>query len=137
MHIDFLLDAFRADVVKDAVVWQDEPFSYAWLLVAVGRWTDFLRNRALAPGTVVSLEADFSPTSIALLLALVLRRLKTLALERQLHRAGVELAASVGFKGAGTAPAAGSDEARKVVGRLRQAGVTSVLYGATPCSRYS
>jgi len=71
MHIDFLLDAFRADVVKDAVVWQDEPFSYAWLLVAVGRWTDFLRNRALASGTVVSLEADFSPTSIALLLALV------------------------------------------------------------------
>jgi len=71
MHNDFLLDAFRADVVKDAVVWQDEPFSYAWLLVAVGRWTDFLRNRALAPGTVVSLEADFSPTSIALLLALV------------------------------------------------------------------
>ena len=71
MHIDFLLDAFRADVVKDAVVWQDVPFSYAWLLVAVGRWTDFLRDRALAPGTVVSLEADFSPTSIALLLALV------------------------------------------------------------------
>jgi len=71
MHNDFLLDAFRADVVKDAVVWQDEPFSYAWLLVAVGRWADFLRNRALAPGTVVSLEADFSPTSIALLLALV------------------------------------------------------------------
>jgi acyl-coenzyme A synthetase/AMP-(fatty) acid ligase len=71
MHTDFLLDVFRADVVKDAVVWQDEPFSYAWLLVAVGRWTDFLRNRALAPGTVVSLEADFSPTSIALLLALV------------------------------------------------------------------
>ena len=71
MHTDFLLDVFRADVVKNAVVWQDEPFSYAWLLVAVGRWTDFLRNRALAPGTVVSLEADFSPTSIALLLALV------------------------------------------------------------------
>src|SRR5439155_346850 len=68
MHIDFLLDAFRADVVKDAVVWQDEPFSYAWLLVAVGRWTDFLRNRALAPGTVVSLQADFSPTSITFLL---------------------------------------------------------------------
>jgi len=71
MHIDFLLDAFRADVVKDAVVWRDEAFSYAWLMVAVRRWTDFLRNRGLAPGTVVSLEADFSPTSIALLLALV------------------------------------------------------------------
>src|SRR5207249_10369628 len=40
-------------------------------LVTAGPWTDFRRNRALAPGTVVSLEADFSPTSIALLLALV------------------------------------------------------------------
>jgi hypothetical protein len=49
-------------------------------------------------------------------------------LERELRRHGVELLASVGFRGTATAPAAGSEEARKVVGRLRQAGVTSVLY---------
>jgi len=71
MHVDFLLDVFRRNSVKDAVVWLDQASSYAWLVDAVGRWTEFLRDRAVAPGTVVSLEADFSPTSIALLLALV------------------------------------------------------------------
>ena len=51
------------------------------------------------------------------------------ALERSLRRAGVELLDSVGFPGsAATAAAAGSAEARRVVSRLRQAGVTSVLY---------
>ncbi len=51
------------------------------------------------------------------------------SLERELRRAGVELLDSVGFPGsAGTAAAAGSAEARRVVSRLRQAGVTSVLY---------
>ncbi len=50
------------------------------------------------------------------------------ALERELRRAGVELLASVEFSEATAAPAAGSAEARRVVTRLRQAGVTSVLY---------
>jgi hypothetical protein len=49
-------------------------------------------------------------------------------LERELRRAGVELLASLGFSGAATAPAAGSDEARRVVSRLRQSGSTTVLY---------
>src|SRR5437773_12562363 len=71
MHTDFLLDGFRRNSGQDAVVWLDQAFSYAWLVDAVGRWTDFLRDQAVARGTVVSLEADFSPTSIALLLALV------------------------------------------------------------------
>ena len=51
------------------------------------------------------------------------------ALERELRRAGVELADSVGFAPTGAAPtAAGSAEARKVVSRMRLAGATSVLY---------
>ena len=51
------------------------------------------------------------------------------ALERSLRRAGVDLLDSVGFPGsAGTATAAGSAEAHRVVSRLRQAGVTTVLY---------
>src|SRR5262249_52877348 len=45
--------------------------SYGWLLVKIGHWIDFLRDRAIPPGTVVGLEADFSPTAIAVLLALV------------------------------------------------------------------
>jgi hypothetical protein len=49
-------------------------------------------------------------------------------LERELRRKGVELLASVGFAATGPAPTAGSAEARRVVSRLRQAEVTSVLY---------
>jgi len=71
MHLDFLLDVFRRSSDKEAVVWRDQTSSYAWLADAVETWTRFLRDRRLAPGTVVSLEADFSPTAIGLLLALV------------------------------------------------------------------
>src|SRR2546427_6921633 len=71
MHIAFLRDVFRRSSDKEAVVWLDQTSSYAWLADAVETWTRFLRDRRLAPGTVVSLEADFSPTAIALLLALV------------------------------------------------------------------
>ena len=50
------------------------------------------------------------------------------ALEKELRRAGVELLASMAFSGGTTAPAARSADAGRVVSRLRQAGVTSVLY---------
>ena len=50
------------------------------------------------------------------------------ALEKELRRAGVELRASMAFSGGTTAPAARSADAGRVVSRLRQAGVTSVLY---------
>src|SRR5581483_5343504 len=50
------------------------------------------------------------------------------ALERELRRAGVELLDSVGFDAGGAGAAAESAEARKVVSRMRLAGVTSVLY---------
>jgi long-chain acyl-CoA synthetase len=71
MHIDFLLEMFRANAASDAVVWRDESISYAALAERVTRWTRFLSNEGVPPGMVVSLEADFSPTSIALLLALI------------------------------------------------------------------
>jgi acyl-CoA synthetase (AMP-forming)/AMP-acid ligase II len=73
MRIDFLLDGFRTNHAKDAVVWRDQMFSYGWLADAVDRWGRSLADAMVAPGTVVSLEGDFSPNAIALLLALVER----------------------------------------------------------------
>jgi long-chain acyl-CoA synthetase len=73
MHIDFLLDRFRTNHARDAVVWRDQIFSYGWLADAVDRWGRSLADASVAPGTVVSLEGDFSPNAIALLLALVER----------------------------------------------------------------
>src|SRR5688572_9509813 len=73
MHIDFLLDVFRANDTRDAIVWREQSISYGWLVDAVDRWSRSLADASVAPGTVVSLECDFSPTAIALLLALVER----------------------------------------------------------------
>jgi acyl-coenzyme A synthetase/AMP-(fatty) acid ligase len=73
MHIDFLLDVFRAHPNDRAIVWRDEPYTYGWLLDAVARQTAALDEHDVPAGAVVSLEADFSPTSVAMLLALIER----------------------------------------------------------------
>lgn len=71
MFVDFLRDAFRANAERDAVVWRDRPYSYGWLGDRVLHWQEVLRTEGLRPGTVVGLEADFSPNAIAVLLALI------------------------------------------------------------------
>lgn len=73
MAIDFLLERFAEDPERDAIVWRDTPRSYGELLADVRRWRDRIAEEGVEPGAVVSLEADFSPSSVALLLALVER----------------------------------------------------------------
>ncbi len=73
MHVDFLLDTFRANPTRDAIVWRGRIVPYAWLLDAVAGWDTCLAEASIAPGSVVSLEGDFSPNAIALLLALAAR----------------------------------------------------------------
>jgi acyl-coenzyme A synthetase/AMP-(fatty) acid ligase len=73
MYIDFLLDGFCAGQINNAVIWCDRTFSYGWMLRAVRHWLDVLDENEVAAGSVVSLEAEFSPNAIALLLALVER----------------------------------------------------------------
>jgi long-chain acyl-CoA synthetase len=71
--LDHLFTVFGANPDKDAVVWRDRVYRYAWLLDAVRRWEALLEDRAVVPGSVVSVEADFSPEAIGLLLALIRR----------------------------------------------------------------
>jgi long-chain acyl-CoA synthetase len=71
MYIEFLLEVFRRHHSEDAIVWQDRSFSYAWMGTEVERWREYLNDEAIAERSVVSLEADFSPTAVALMLALV------------------------------------------------------------------
>ena len=71
MFVDYLLETFRENADHDAIVWRDATYSYGSLLDRVRRWQTELEAHAVALGTVVSLEADFSPTSIALMLALI------------------------------------------------------------------
>jgi long-chain acyl-CoA synthetase len=71
VYIDFLLDVFQTNRDKDAIIWQDQIFSYGWLLHAVQGWRKRLHEVEVTPGTVASLEADFSPNAISAMLALV------------------------------------------------------------------
>src|SRR5262249_51869952 len=68
--IQFLLDVFEANRENDALVWCDTPFSYHWLLERVGNWRARLEREGIRPGTIVAVEADFSPNAVALFLAL-------------------------------------------------------------------
>lgn len=73
MFIDFLLRVFDEERGRDAIIWRHEVYSYGWLLDRVDYWQEGLGSGGVAPGSVTALEADFSPSSIALFLALVER----------------------------------------------------------------
>lgn len=69
--LDFLLERWRACSSQDAIVWKGETFTYKWLEERVGAWETFIQTEKIQPGSVVILEGDFSPNSIAFFLALL------------------------------------------------------------------
>jgi acyl-coenzyme A synthetase/AMP-(fatty) acid ligase len=71
MHIDFLLERFREADAAPAMIWRDQSVSYRWLASEVERMTAALVAQGVPYGAVTSVEADFSPRSVALLLALI------------------------------------------------------------------
>ncbi len=73
MIIDFLIDKFSANRAQDAIIWHDKPYSYGWMEDAVKEWQRRLETEAVPKNSIVSLEADFSPNAVALMLALIER----------------------------------------------------------------
>jgi acyl-CoA synthetase (AMP-forming)/AMP-acid ligase II len=71
MSIDFLHDVFRAHAGREAINWRGRAYSYEWLDTAIRLWGERLRADGIPRGAVVSVEGDFSPTSVAVMLALV------------------------------------------------------------------
>jgi long-chain acyl-CoA synthetase len=71
MFIDFLFELFRQHADSEAVIWYDQSFAYSNLLELTDHWRSYLRQNRIATGTVIAVEADFSPNAIALMLALI------------------------------------------------------------------
>jgi len=69
--IQFLLDVFDLYPDSDALIWQDKSYTYKWISDRIGYWREELKKQSISAGEVVVLEADFSPNSISLFLALV------------------------------------------------------------------
>jgi len=71
MHLDFLRQQFSESGDKTALVWRDREHTYAELLELLDRFAANLSDKEVARGAVVSIEADFSPAAIAMMLALI------------------------------------------------------------------
>ncbi len=71
MFIDFMLNVFKENLQSEAIVWQDQIYRYEWLLARYEYWRGVIEAEKIQKGSVVILEADFSPNSISLFLALI------------------------------------------------------------------
>ena len=71
MFIDFMLDKFRNNLENEAIIWKNKIFSYDWLLNRIMYWNKYIKDNRIARGSVVIIESDFSPNSVALFLSLI------------------------------------------------------------------
>jgi long-chain acyl-CoA synthetase len=72
--IDFLIERFAEFGEDDAIVWHDQSFSYSWLAAQYRLQLERLSSDGVGAGVITTLEADFSPTAVAVWLALLARR---------------------------------------------------------------
>lgn len=71
MAIDFLIERFEANRDKPAIIWQGELLSYSDLLDRLEQAGSYLQEHQVKSGEIVSLNGDFTPNTIALMLALI------------------------------------------------------------------
>ncbi len=70
MFIDFIIDRFKENSDKEAVIWNETIYKYSDLLDKYNFWLNFLRENT-GKGAVVGVRADYNPDSIGLMLALI------------------------------------------------------------------
>jgi long-chain acyl-CoA synthetase len=73
MAIGWLIERMAQARDTTAVVWQGTSVSYGELIDRIARWREALDDAGIAEGQVVSIEGDYSPGAISLLLALIAR----------------------------------------------------------------
>jgi long-chain acyl-CoA synthetase len=71
VSVTFLLERFESEPDALAFVWRGEEYRYGWLRGHVDEWRRRLERSGVSRGAVVAIESDFSPSSVASLLALV------------------------------------------------------------------
>jgi long-chain acyl-CoA synthetase len=73
MSVESMLEAFTTWPERTALVWRDNEVSYAQLLESIEAARTFQRLEAIGSGQVVALRGDFTPNTVAMLLALIER----------------------------------------------------------------
>ena len=98
MNLSDLKDRWAKIADNDAVIRQDTIRSYGWLIAQVERCTGWLDSAGISEGTVVSLEADYSPLSISLLMALIARQAVIVPLTMNIETRKSELCSLAGVE---------------------------------------
>lgn len=73
-HTWFFQQLLQYQDRPEAIVWNDQRFSYQWLSQAVAKWVGFFTEHGLTRGDVVAFVSDYSPHTTALFLALLKQR---------------------------------------------------------------
>jgi len=70
-QLDWLLDVFRDNEAKTAILWRDREFTYGWLVERIQSCREALREHGITNGSIVAIEGDYSPEIVAQLVALI------------------------------------------------------------------
>jgi len=71
MYIDFIFNVFKDNKSNISIIWKGNEYTYKSLINNIEKSIYLIDSNSIKPGTVVALKGDFSPNSIALLLALI------------------------------------------------------------------
>lgn len=71
MSIDFIFDIIRNNKEKEAIIWNDQVYSFGWVLSKIEEYRILIDRNRIEGGSVVALVGDFTPSSIALLITLI------------------------------------------------------------------
>ncbi len=85
MSIEFMIEKFEEQSEQAALIWRGEEVTYSLLLDRIHAARLLLTEHGVDKGQVVSLHADFTPMSIALLLTLIERGCIIVPLNRAAH----------------------------------------------------
>jgi long-chain acyl-CoA synthetase len=72
--IHFLIDRFKQHAADTCIIWHGSDISYAEMLQKIEEATNYLKVNGINSGMVVSITGDFTPNTIALILALIENR---------------------------------------------------------------
>lgn len=73
MYLQWLIERMAGWSAEPALIWNDCTTTYGELIDRVRFWNAFLDAHQVAPGEVTTLEGDYSPAAVSLLLALIER----------------------------------------------------------------
>ncbi|WP_298817368.1 long-chain fatty acid--CoA ligase [Chloroflexus sp.] len=82
MSIAWLRERMEQWADHPAIVWNDHPFLYRDLLARLQMWHQALDRHDVGTGQVVTIEGDYSPNAVSLLLALIERNTIVVPLTR-------------------------------------------------------